>query len=67
MKALAKDTQVALPEFNLAYDRVSIRISPGDKVIVGHETSNDYYFFVDRDRRTPLVWLAGLFAWWWWP
>ena len=55
-------TQVALPEFNLAYDRVSIRISPGDKVIVGYEASNDYYFFVDRDRRTPLVWLAGLFA-----
>ncbi|MXW99429.1 MAG: YibE/F family protein, partial [Acidimicrobiaceae bacterium] len=55
-------TQVALPEFNLAYDRVSIRISPGDKVIVGHEDTNDYYFFVDRDRRTPLVWLAGLFA-----
>ncbi len=54
--------QVALPEFNLAYDRVSIEISPGDKVIVGYETSNDYYFFVDRDRRTPLVWLAGLFA-----
>jgi len=55
-------TQVALPEFNLTYDRVSIRISPGDKVIVGYEASNDYYFFVDRDRRTPLVWLAGLFA-----
>ena len=55
-------TLVALPEFNLAYDRISIRISPGDKVIVGYEDSNDYYFFVDRDRRTPLVWLAGLFA-----
>ena len=58
----AEGTQVALPEFNLEYDRVSIRISPGDKVIVGYEASNDYYFFVDRDRRTPLVWLAGLFA-----
>ncbi|MXW96006.1 MAG: YibE/F family protein [Acidimicrobiaceae bacterium] len=55
-------TRVALPEFNLEYDRVSIRISPGDKVVVGYEDSNDYYFFVDRDRRTPLVWLAGLFA-----
>ena len=55
-------TQAALPEFNLTYDRTSIRISPGDKVIVGYEDSNDYYFFVDRDRRTPLVWLAGLFA-----
>ena len=31
-------------------------------MIVGYEDSNDYYFFVDRDRRTPLVWLAGLFA-----
>ena len=55
-------TEAALPEFNLTYDRTSIRISPGDKVIVGYEDSNDYYFFVDRDRRTPLVWLAGLFA-----
>ena len=55
-------TVVALPEFNLAYDRVSIRISPGDEVIVGYVASNDYYFFADRDRRTPLVWLAGLFA-----
>ena len=55
-------TRVALPEFNLTYDRTPIRISPGDKVIVGYEDSNDYYFFVDRDRRTPLVWLAGLFA-----
>ena len=54
--------QVALPEFNLAYDRTPVRISPGDKVIVGYEDSNDHYFFVDRDRRTPLVWLAGLFA-----
>ena len=54
--------QLALPEFNLEYDRTSIRISPGDKVIVGYEDSNDYYFFVDRDRRTPLVWLAALFA-----
>ena len=54
--------QVALPEFNLAYDRTSIRISPGDKVILGYEESNDYYFFVDRDRRTRLVWLAALFA-----
>ena len=54
--------QVALPEFSLKYDRIAIRISPGDKVILGYEDSNDYYFFVDRDRRTPLVWLAVLFA-----
>ncbi len=54
--------EVALPEFNLEYDRSAIRISPGDKVILGYEESNDYYFFVDRDRRAPLVWLAVLFA-----
>ena len=53
---------VALPEFNLEYDRSSIRISPGDNVILGYEDSNEYYFFVDRDRRTALVWLAVLFA-----
>ena len=54
--------QVALPEFSLEYDRTAIRISPGDKVVLGYEDSNDYYFFVDRDRRTPLMWLAVLFA-----
>ncbi len=54
--------QVALPEFNLTYDRTAIRISPGNKVVLGYEASNDYYFFVDRDRRAPLVWLAALFA-----
>ncbi len=55
-------TQVALPEFSLEYDRTAIGISPGDKVILGYQESNDYYFFVDRDRRAPLVWLAVLFA-----
>lgn len=54
--------QVALPEFNLTYDRAAIRIAPTDKVVLGYEASNDYYFFVDRDRRAPLVWLAVLFA-----
>ena len=54
--------QVALPEFSLEYDRTAIRISPADKVVLGYEASNDYYFFVDRDRRTPLLWLAILFA-----
>ena len=54
--------QVVLPEFSLEYDRSAIGISPGDEVILGFEESNDYYFFVDRDRRTPLAWLAVLFA-----
>ena len=54
--------QVALPEFNLTYDRTAFRIAPGDKVVLGYVSSNDYYFFVDRDRRAPLVWLAALFA-----
>ena len=55
-------TQVALPEFNLTYDRTSVRLAPGDKVVLGYVDSNDYYFFADRDRRAPLVWLAVLFA-----
>ena len=54
--------QVALPEFGLEYDRTAVGISPGDKVILGYEDSTDHYFFVDRDRRAPLVWLAVLFA-----
>ena len=53
---------VSLPEFSLEFDAVTPRMSVGDDVILGYEDSNAYYFFVDRDRRAPLVWLTVLFA-----
>ncbi|GJM36852.1 MAG: hypothetical protein DHS20C19_02190 [Acidimicrobiales bacterium] len=53
---------VALPEINLRFDRSVPDLAVGDKVVLGYEDSTNYYFFVDRDRRAPLVWLAGLFA-----
>ena len=53
---------VALPEINLTFDRSVPDLSVGDRVVLGYEESTNFYFFVDRDRRTSLVWLAGLFA-----
>jgi uncharacterized membrane protein len=53
---------VVLPEFNLQFDRSGPNLSVGDKVILGYEETTDFYFFADRDRRTTLVVLAGLFA-----
>ena len=61
-EGLDKGAQVALPEFNLKHDLKPTRISPGDKVILGYEASNAYYFFDDHDRRAQLLWLAVLFA-----
>ena len=59
---LDQGARIALPEFNLKHDTKPIRISPGDKVILGYEASNTYYFFDDRDRRPQMSWLAVLFV-----
>ncbi len=53
---------VTLPEVNLTYDQSFPELSVGDRVILGYSESTNYYFYVDRDRRTPILWLAGLFA-----
>ncbi len=53
---------VVLPEFNLTFDRSTPSLAVGDEIIVGYEDSTNFYFYADRDRRTSLVWLAGLFA-----
>ncbi len=53
---------VVLPEFNLAQPGVQTNFGVGDQVIIGYEPDVDFYFFADRDRRTPLVWLTVGFA-----
>ena len=53
---------VALPEINLTYDRTIPDLSVGDQVILGYEDSTNFYFYADRERRSSLLWLAGLFA-----
>ncbi len=53
---------ITLPEMNLEFNSAVPDVQPGDRVIVGYEESNDFYFYADRDRRAPLIWLAGLFA-----
>jgi len=53
---------IELPEINLVFERSVPDFSVGDKVVVGYEESTDVYFYADRDRRTSLVVLAGLFA-----
>ena len=53
---------VTVPEINLTFDPSVPDLSIGDRVVLGYEESTDFYFYADRDRRTSLVWLAGLFA-----
>lgn len=53
---------VALPEINLRFDYSIPDLAVGDRVILGYEDSTNTYFYADQDRRTSLVWLAGLFA-----
>ncbi len=53
---------VTLPEMNLEFNNVVPDVAPGDHIILGYEDSTDVYFYADQDRRSSLVWLAGLFA-----
>lgn len=53
---------VTLSEMNLDFDRAVPDLSVGDRIVLGYEASTNFYFYADRDRRTSLVWLAGLFA-----
>ncbi len=53
---------VSLPEINLMFDRTVPDLTAGDQVVLGYEESTDFYFYADRDRRTSLVWLLGLFV-----
>ncbi len=53
---------VALPEIDAVFDRTVPRLEVGEEVIVGYEELTNFYFYADRDRRTSLVWLTGLFA-----
>ena len=53
---------VVLPETNLMFERSMPDLAVGDRVVVGYEDSTNFYFFADRDRRSSLLWLAGLFA-----
>lgn len=53
---------IELPEVNLRFEPSVPRLSPGDDMVLGYEQSTDTYFYGDRDRRAPLVWLAAAFA-----
>lgn len=58
----ATGSLVALPELDLAFTATTPSLRLGQKVIIGYEPSTDFYFYADADRRTPLAWLAALFA-----
>ncbi len=49
-------------EFNLSIDAITPDVAIGDGVVAGHESSTDFWFYADRDRRGSLVVLALLFA-----
>lgn len=53
---------IAIPEFNLDSDVSAPDIVAGDAIIVGYETTTDFYFYADRDRGNTLLLLAALFA-----
>ncbi len=53
---------VVLPETNLRFDRSMPNLAVGDQVVLGYEDSTNFYFYADQDRRTSLLWLAGLFG-----
>ncbi|MEM9466203.1 MAG: YibE/F family protein [Actinomycetota bacterium] len=53
---------VILPEINLRFETSIPSMSPGEDVILGYEPTTNAYFFADLDRRTPLMWLAIVFA-----
>lgn len=53
---------VALPELNVLFHPAVPDLSVGDEVVLGYFESTETYFYADRNRRSSLVWLAGLFA-----
>lgn len=58
----AQGSLVELPEFDLSYAASVPPVALDQRIILGYEPSTDFYFYADTDRRTPLVWLTGLFA-----
>ena len=58
----ARGSVVALPEFDLSYAGTVPPVALDQRIILGYEPSTDFYFYADTDRRSPLVWLTGLFA-----
>ena len=55
-------TSITLPEMNLEFNSTVPDVKVGDAIVLGYEDSTETYFYGDRDRRTSLLWLAGLFA-----
>lgn len=53
---------VALGEFDLTDPRFTPNVAVGDDVVVGYESQTGFYFYADQERRSPLLWLALLFA-----
>ena len=51
--------------FQTSISEVSVDFSIGDRITLGYQPGNDpgfEYYFNDFQRRTPMLWLAGLFA-----
>ena len=51
--------------FQVPVTEASVNFDPGDRITLGYQPQNDagfQYFFNDFQRRTPLVFLAGMFV-----
>ena len=55
-------TLVALGEVGLVPGSPVPDVAVGERIILGYEPSTSFYFYADKERRRPLLWLAGLFA-----
>ena len=56
------NSQLALPEYNLSTVNAPPLLAVGDDIKVGFEPSTAFYYYADRDRGSPLLWLAALFT-----
>lgn len=53
--------RIRLGEYSLA-DPFTPEFEPGDRIVVGHQEANDFYYFADRERRAALLLLFVLFV-----
>ncbi len=53
---------LVLGEYDLGQLGFAPPVDPGERIIIGYEPSTGFTFYADRDRRTTLLWLVGLFA-----
>jgi uncharacterized membrane protein len=57
-----ESVEVNLGELSLAPGSAIPDVDVGDSIVLGFEPSTNFYFYADRERRAPLLWLTIAFA-----